>query len=191
MITHLLKRERLGTYCKNHECKDCKDVYPILSKYCKKYNFTTLDKSSRFYMDNKLVDKIYDDITLGTMLYDRITKPDLKTGMKVTFRNGEEYTVLRNVGSIQCFEEDCEELDIFHCLSTGHSINLKEYDFYLGHRINPELDIVEVKVEMGSLDRLFAPSDSLETIYSAEEKVKLTLEEIEQRLGYKIELVKE
>ena len=178
MISTYLKRKRLMVHCDNASCDICSEKYAT-TKYCTKYNLKVKDKNSKYYCPDKIVDTVYTEIYGEDKAYNVMIKPELKTGMRVTLRNGTSYLCMKNVGMSEEFD-DC--IDILH--SCYGNIYLEEYDNYLTHCTNSELDIV--KVEISNKENFLNKMD--EIIYS--EKERLTLKEIEGRLGYKIELVK-
>lgn len=179
MIGTYLKRKRLMMHCCDVSCDTCSEKYAT-TRYCTKYNFEVKDKDSRYYCPDKIIDTIYAEIYGEEEAYNTMVKPELKIGMRVILRNGDSYLCMRNVGMSEEFD-DC--VDILH--SCYKDIYLNEYNNYLTHCTNSELDIV--KVEISNKENFLNRMD--EIIYS--EKERLTLKEIEERLGYKIELVKE
>ena len=113
-------------------------------------------------------------------------KSDLKTGMKVTLRNGKEYIVLSN-----CKHRFSNDTNIIvrygrsSSFSGSEWLKLTSYDEDL-HMKNRELlqhDIVLVE-ECEHLGYLFSDT---KPAYSKMIK-EMTLEEIEDELGYKIKL---
>ena len=113
-------------------------------------------------------------------------KSDLRTGMKVTLRNGKEYIVLLN-----CKHQFSNDENIIVRYGRNRSfydpewLMLTSYDEDL-HMINRELlqhDIVLIE-ECKHLGYLFSDT---KPEYNKPTK-EMTLEEIEAELGYKIKL---
>ena len=109
-------------------------------------------------------------------------KSDLKTGMKVTLRNGDEYIVLLN--ATHKYTNHKNILVGYKNCNCCDWIPLNEYDEDLtySNKVSKFFDIVNVE-ECEHLGYLF--TDRLEFNQQIKE---MTLEEIEQKLGYKIKL---
>ena len=114
------------------------------------------------------------------MLY----KSDLRTGMKVTTREGIEYIVLLNV------KHECsDDKDIIVGVTdTNNWLRLDSYNNNLTFkdRTMKEFDIVDVKIPH-HLANLIADTKSLEWSFQRKE---MTQAEIEKILGYKIKIIK-
>ena len=114
------------------------------------------------------------------MLY----KSDLRTGMKVTTREGIEYIVLLNV------KHECsDDKDIIVGVTDiDNWLRLDSYNDNLTFkdRMMRELDIIDVKVPF-HLANLIADTKSLEWSFQRKE---MTQAEIEKILGYKIKIIK-
>lgn len=113
-----------------------------------------------------------------------MTLDDLKTGMIITTKSGLEYLVLRN-------DKD------FVAVRKGGWISLKDYSSDLTYHTvwddDHGWDIVKVECFdrwARILDFENNPKDK-GVLWNEPDKVKLTLAEIESRLGYKIEIVSE
>ena len=114
------------------------------------------------------------------MLY----KSDLKTGMKVTTREGIEYIVLLNVKHEYSDAKDI----IVGVTDIDNWLRLDSYNDNLTFkdRMMRELDIIDVKVP-SHLANLIADTKSLEWGLQIKE---MTQAEIEETLGYKIKIIK-
>lgn len=112
-----------------------------------------------------------------------MTKSDLKSGMIVTLRNGEEYVVILNHafypnGVIASFagEVKWDELD--------------EYtDDLVCRAAVRDFDIVKIQVPKSSY--IGYEKHNRTTLWEREEVKKVTIEEIEKKFGCKVEIVKE
>ena len=119
-----------------------------------------------------------------------MTLDDLKTGMIVTMRNGSQFTVIRNMAKpwrgsndilVYGTSRGCRGWMPF----TGYSNNMR---YNCGDR---EWDIVKVEVPSHPFGFMHTDYEShLRTLIWAETPaVKLTLGEIEERLGYRVEII--
>lgn len=184
MISTELKRLRLIKFCGDNGCDLCNQICSM-SKYCKSVDFARLDKEHPNYIEDELVDKFYEEVFSRVIKATKFYKSELKTGMMVTLRNGAEYYVLRKLSSEEHMFDD--DVSILYSMVTGEAISLDRYNGYLEDMENHSLDVVEVAVN--TLGNLFEPK-GLKVIYSSkDEKVKMTLKEIEKALGYAVEVV--
>ena len=112
-----------------------------------------------------------------------LNKKDLRTGMKVTTRGGDEGIVLLNMQHKHTEDEDI----IIGLENKKWWLKLSRYNDDLTYKDNKsEFDIVKVEVPIHLMD-LVADTESVEW----EQLVKkMTLSEIEAELGYKIKIVK-
>lgn len=119
-----------------------------------------------------------------------MTLNDLKTGMIVTCRNGREYTVIRDR-----VPDALTKSDLFiRNTESGVSHNrFDEYNENLTAKRTSEFDIVKIErcnhpyafidLSRGKHHRV--------TVWKEESRKKLTVAEIENLLGYKVEIVSE
>lgn len=133
-------------------------------------------------------------------IFHNMTLDDLKTGMIVTMRNGSKYTVLRdidvpfqnnkdlfiyvNFNQSKCFEYIDDDLGRGYMRFDTYESNLK-------HVSNSQWDIVKVERSShpyGFMDLTY-DRGSRTIIWTEPTAVKLTVAEIEARLGYKVEIV--
>lgn len=117
-----------------------------------------------------------------------MTKSELKTGMILTTRNGEDFVLLHNFY--------CIAQNPINCLVSqyGQWMNLNEYDDDLIHTsMIEELDIMSVKIiyHPHKLFRDKWEDIKTETIWERNPPKKMTVSEIESILGYKIEIIAE
>lgn len=139
-----------------------------------------------------------EDITMTQ--FTNMTLDDLKTGMIVTLRKGVQYAVMRNTAA-----EKPEHKNVFVYTNFDQSKVLSFYDggcgFMTFDRYNSNLthvydskwDIVKVEIPKhayGFMDLTYRVEDR-KVIWIEPTAVKLTVAEIENRLGYKIEIVSE
>lgn len=121
-----------------------------------------------------------------------MTLDDLKTGMIVTLRNGYEYTVIRDRVADGLTDSDImvriDDEDRGWMKVADYNMNLTYHTIDDDER---EWDIV--KVERGNHPFQFMNlnyrKDNRVLLWEALKRVKLTIHEIENRLGYKIEIV--
>lgn len=126
---------------------------------------------------------------------------DLKTGMHVILRDGDEYIVLKDTCLYNSnYDYDTYEKNIIKTLNSRTYTSLNNYNEDFTSAISNELDIVEVytcnyitailesvKNEPDSFTRIFEEKPT--KIFEEKPTKKMTLEEIEKELGYKIEIV--
>ena len=112
-----------------------------------------------------------------------IKKSDLRTGMKVTLRNGDNYIVLLNAK--HKYSDNKNILVGYHNYDCCDWLILDRYNEDLTYNDGKfdEFDIVKVE-ECEHLGHLF--TDKLE--FSQQQIKEMTLEEIERELGCKIKL---
>lgn len=119
-----------------------------------------------------------------------MTLNDLKTGMIVTCRNGREYTVIRDRVPDTFTSSD---LFVRFCENDPSHNRFDEYNNNLTARLNSEFDIV--KIEKANHPYAFLNLNYGKhhrvTIWKEEKRKKLTVAEIENLLGYKVEIVSE
>lgn len=128
------------------------------------------------------------------MKYEKMTPADLKTGMIVTNRRGYEYMVYRDCDFMFDAEPCCDVL-----VNLNHNTSWERIDIFRQNFTHPwdrAYDIVKV-------ERTYHPRNLLNVNFKnahtgaqreviwEEPKVKLTVADIEKKLGYKIEVVAE
>ena len=194
MIGEHLKRKRLEALCENYykengcNSKTCECAY---SKYCPSSNLTNLNQNSPVYLS---VDKLNEVYNKQFPKPKPMNKRELETGMIVKLRNGSKLIVVKDVCSKGSLDL---ESYLYPILNIGNIINfrvtLSSYTWLLNHNQYESLDIVEVwKIPFDNiltLDLNFDLEDKAELIYKR--TVRMTLKEIEEELGYQIELVEE
>lgn len=129
-----------------------------------------------------------------------MTLDDLKTGMIVTMRNGTQYTVIRNMATPY---QNADEIFVYTNFNQSERLTFNDdgrgwmpFDDYhnnFTHKRNKRYDIVRVEIAnnpFGFMDLKYNVHFRT-VIWKEPLAVKLTLAEIEARLGYKIEIVSE
>lgn len=117
---------------------------------------------------------------------------DLKTGMHVILRNGDEYIVLKDTCLYSNYDYDTYEKNIIKTLNRRTYINLNNYNEDFTNTTSNWLDIVEVytcNCVTAILESVKNEPDSFIRIFEERLTKKMTLEEIEKELGYKIEII--
>lgn len=114
-----------------------------------------------------------------------MTKKDLRTGMVVTYNNGEKRTVFCDVYT--------------HTGSTDYVSNgnvwneLCNFNEDLTSRILGDMDIVKVEILTDRTHICYDPNElskhKLKTIWEREEVKQMTVAEIEAILGHKVEII--
>lgn len=125
------------------------------------------------------------------MKYEKMTPADLKTGMIVTWRSGEKATVLRDTPKFgRLLDTDRDFL--VRCSGDGWT-TLANYNDDFTNKFVDRYDIVKVEVPDHHYDCFDYERDNFNSKVVWEEKttVKMTVAEIEKKLGYKIEIVSE
>lgn len=110
-------------------------------------------------------------------------KSDLKTGMRATNRRGTIYIVLLNASTTDdnaddefvSFDGSQDPLDCYNDDLTN------SYDYF-------DLDIVKVETPV-SFNSILKPEGKYVTVWQRETVKEMTVEEIQQALGYKIKIV--
>lgn len=119
---------------------------------------------------------------------------ELKTGMHVILRDGSEYIVLKDTclySNYSNYDYDTYEKNIIKTLNSRTYTSLNNYNEDFTSAISNWLDIVEVytcNYVTAILESVKNEPDSFTRIFEERTK-KMTLEEIEKELGYKIEIV--
>ena len=116
---------------------------------------------------------------------------DLKTGMRIILRNGQEYIVLNNV--ITPYKE---KGDIYILVDGGWMSSSSYNDDLTCKGDYKEYDIMKVYVQNNGnyLDGDVLQRDAIKNmdlIWERGEKRKMTVSEIEKELGYSINIVSE
>ena len=109
---------------------------------------------------------------------------DLKTGMIVTWRNRVEAVVLKNVA---CGSSDFIE-NVMVSRDGRTWTKFINYTDNLENRLMAEYDIVKVELPryyFGSMDIC----SERKTIWEEKPVIKMTVSEIEEKLGYKIKII--
>lgn len=125
---------------------------------------------------------------------DMFNKDDLKTGMIAQTRNGAYWLVLRDTGCANCNEDGMVQIGDPH---KDSCIKLSRFDETLGYiGSSNEYDIMKVVAPM-NYPYVNNPAKDMENgkllfdRSKIEERKKLTVEEIERLLGYKVAIVDE
>lgn len=117
---------------------------------------------------------------------------DLKTGMHVILRDGDEYIVLKDTCLYSNYDYDTYEKNIIKTLNSRTYTSLNNYNEDFTSAISNWLDIVEVytcNCVTAILESVKNEPDSFIRIFEEKPTKKMTLEEIEKELGYKIEII--
>lgn len=104
---------------------------------------------------------------------------DLKTGYIVSCKNGYEYVVFKD-----CFYDKANVL-----VRDGGWMSMEGYNDYMRSLVDDDLDIMKVEAPNDVLDIGKNPEDVVDRTMLWERKVKMTKKEIEELLGYAIEIV--
>ena len=120
---------------------------------------------------------------------------DLKTGMRIILRNGDELIVLKEVVT-PCIDEGV--VDMYISTKTGWLLSTSyNDDLTMKNRENKEFDIMQVYAENYGeyVSARVLKDDAIENMDKIwdrkEEKRKMTVSQICEKLGYDIEIVKE
>lgn len=117
---------------------------------------------------------------------------DLKTGMRIITKNGDEYIVLENV------KTPYKKVENMYISKDGGWMSESSYneDLTIKDTINSDYDIMEVYVQNqgeyidGNL--IINKVENMDLIWKRNEhKKEMTISEIEKELGYSIKIVKE
>ena len=120
-----------------------------------------------------------------------MTKSELKTGMIVTMRNGKKMTVYRDCA---CSFAHPNHNDVFVDAFTSSWSSLNSYTEDLKNKSGyVEFDIVKVELVHYPYDYNKYPNFAKvdDVLWTREKTKKLTVAEIENILGYKVEIVSE
>lgn len=114
-----------------------------------------------------------------------MTKKDLRTGMVVTYRNGEKRTVFCDVYT---------HTGSMDYISNGGSWNeLCNFNEDLTSRVTSDMDIVKIEVLTNVICICHNPNElskhQLKTIWERKEVKQMTVAEIEAILGHKVEII--
>lgn len=115
-----------------------------------------------------------------------MTKSELKTGMLVVLRNGVKMTVYRHCETTAPIKEG-----VFVNKYANSWNYMAEYSEDLIHEARSDLDIMKVEKVIHPYCFQRNPDEifDIQTCWVREEARKMTKEEIEEILGYKIEIV--
>lgn len=120
-------------------------------------------------------------------------KSELRTGMIVTLRSGNEYVFFKDfaVDDDYCMKNDNEGIIVNGQLPSWARI--KNYSNDLKHNTYQDLDIVKVEIPSHPYAFTNIPYDKRDRklMWERKEPKKMTVAEIEAILGYKIEVVSE
>lgn len=120
-----------------------------------------------------------------------MTKQDLKTGMRVRTRNGELYLVLKDCKTGHYGHQDLLFASFCGDYNIGDDYN-NDLICVDSNDTDEDFDIVEVyTAKSGFADIDVLDRTSLKSIWKREEKKKMTVAEIEEKLGYEVEIVRE
>lgn len=112
-----------------------------------------------------------------------ITKQDLKTGMRVTLRDGSVCIIVLNNLGLGC--------DKIIDLNDNSWAMLSSYDQHLRDNTDKNYDIMKVEEPYCSWE-IFRDDAYMKTVWKRKEDVvPFTKEELEVKLGYKIEIVED
>lgn len=112
------------------------------------------------------------------------TKDNLKTGMRVVARNGNEYVVMKDYETVNYGVGA-----ILGVSGIGFK-SLKNYNHDLTHAtLGEDNDIMKVLKPLYDNDVLSNNEDDFEVIWEREEAVELTVAQISEKLGYKVKVV--
>lgn len=119
-------------------------------------------------------------------------KHDLATGMHVICKNGDEYVLIKNVDTHMSGQTKITSVPMISVKNNGW-LDLRDYTEDLKD-VNcfEEFDIQKVympKYYRCVISPIYAIPEDYELIWERPEKKKMTLEEIEEALGYEIEIV--
>lgn len=121
-----------------------------------------------------------------------MTKSELKTGMIVTRRDGMKNTVYRDVVWSDCIGNDCTKGVVVNVAYSSWN-PLSGYNEDLTNKHASCFDIIKVEKPKHPFYLQKDPKECVKTelLWEREESKKMTVEEIEEILGYKIEIVSE
>jgi hypothetical protein len=117
----------------------------------------------------------------------RMTKSDLKTGMRVTHRDGESLIVLRGCDFTGCIPSGEEDVIVNFEKKSWSSFTHINDD--LTNQCRHSCDIVKVESPSHPFDIFVNANYS--TVWTRKEKKLMTIAEIEKILGYTFEIVEE
>ena len=118
---------------------------------------------------------------------------DLKTGMRIILRNGQEYIVLKNVVTPYKYEG---KQDMYILVGGGWMSSSSYNNDLTSKNNNKEYDIIKVYAQNRGeyIDgRVLQENEikNMNLIWERKEKKKMTVSEICKELGYDVEIVKE
>lgn len=124
-----------------------------------------------------------------------MTKSDLKTGMIVTLRDGEEYVFIKDfvVGNNYCIGFSKDGAFINTQKKSWVSLDAYKDNLITNEIYNKHFDIMKIEManHVYSIVDTSYDKDSRRLIYEREEPKQMTVAEIEAILGYKVEIVSE
>ena len=118
---------------------------------------------------------------------------DLKTGMRIILRNGQEYIVLKNV--ITPYKSEGKQ-DMYVYINGGWMSSSSYNNDLTVKSKDREFDIMKVYVQNNGeyIDGSVLKKDAIkymDKIWERKEKKKMTVSEICKELGYDVEIIKE
>ena len=115
-------------------------------------------------------------------------KSDLKTGMRVELSNGSLYMIIKDIDSKLYGHQKIA------LINNSGFLRGESYDDDLNFIMDKDYDIVKVytinEYENGLLSSETLKFDKKYLIWTRKEPIKMTVKEIEEKIGYKIEIVK-
>jgi hypothetical protein len=111
-------------------------------------------------------------------------KLDLKTGMRVTLRNGSVSIVLKECS----FYEHKDAYNVYVNKECSSWDMFQYWNDDLTGTIYSKYDVMKVEQPRHPYE-IFKENGTFKTVWEREELKELTIEEIQQKLGYKIKVV--
>lgn len=110
-------------------------------------------------------------------------KSDLKTGMVVETRNGEKYLVM--------LEPDCKDMELINFKGGYMPLYYYNNELIFTEQSVQGFDVVKVYSVGWTICDLLSDKECMEfkLIWERNEPKEMTIEEIEEELGYKIKIV--
>jgi hypothetical protein len=117
-----------------------------------------------------------------------LKKSDLKTGMKVITNQEKEYIVLLNIKHSYCLESKIYTNILVNPVKDSCSwFNLNDFNDNLEEPITSTL-IEKIYLPAHPYD-IFYKHNDWKLIWERNKVIKMTVEEIEQKLGHKVEII--
>jgi hypothetical protein len=115
-----------------------------------------------------------------------MTKSDLKTGMRVTYRNGNTAMVLKECDFFGSIANGENEVIVNFAISSW--IRFEHLNNDLTCRFNKSQDIVKIEIPEHPYE-VFKENGSFYTVWERKEPKLVTIAEIEKILGYPFKIV--